>query len=62
MTIYNSQGQKVKTLFKGILAPGTHELSWESDSDTGIPVSSGMYYAVLKMENLVRTSKMLLIK
>ena len=62
MTIYNAQGQKVKTLFKGILTPGTHELSWESDSDTGVTVSSGMYYAVLKMENLVRTSKMLLIK
>jgi hypothetical protein len=62
MTIFNAEGQKVKTLFKGILTSGTHELTWNGDSDSGELVSSGAYFAILKMENLVRASKMLLIK
>ena len=62
MTIFNAQGQKAKTLFKGILTSGTHELTWKGDSDSGELVSSGTYFAILKMENLVRASKMLLIK
>lgn len=62
VTIFNAQGQKVKTLFRGVLTPGTHEVSWKGLSDSGVLVSSGPYFAVLRMENLVRTSKMLLIK
>ncbi len=62
MIIFNSQGQKIRTVFKGALTAGTHELSWNGISDIGEPVSSGMYYAVLKMENLVRTTKLLLVK
>lgn len=62
MIVYNTQGQEVKTLFEGILTPGTHQLTWNGDSDSGALVSSGTYFAILKMENLVRTSKMLLIK
>jgi len=62
VNIFNAQGQKVKTLFKGILTPGTHEVTWNGVSDSGELVSSGTYFAVVRMENLVRTSKMLLIK
>lgn len=62
VNIFNAQGQLVKTLFEGILTPGTHEVTWNGLSDSGEPVSSGTYFVVVRLENMVRTSKMLLLK
>ncbi|MFQ5584482.1 MAG: FlgD immunoglobulin-like domain containing protein, partial [Calditrichia bacterium] len=62
MVVYNSQGQKVKTLFQGNLSAGTHELVWNGDSEDGTPVAAGMYYAVLRMNHLTQATKLLLIK
>ncbi len=62
LIIFNSQGQHIKTLYRGSILPGTHEVNWNGDSDSGQPVASGMYYAVLKMGKLIRTRKLLLVK
>ena len=62
VSIYNTQGQLVKTLYRGQLPTGTHELQWIGDTDNGGNAATGMYYGLLKMNNLVKTTKMLLLK
>jgi hypothetical protein len=55
--IYNLQGQRVATLFDGLLLAGTHELSWSGEA-----VSSGVYYAVLSNGQQQSVKKLLLLK
>jgi hypothetical protein len=62
VSIFNTQGQLVKTLYSGQLPTGTHELQWNGDSDNGGSAATGMYYGLLKMNNLVKTIKLLLLK
>jgi hypothetical protein len=62
IAIFNTSGQLVKMLYRGHLAKGTHQLSWNGDSDSGILAPSGMYYAMINTGYLRDTIKMLLIK
>ncbi|MFC1490781.1 T9SS type A sorting domain-containing protein [Candidatus Latescibacterota bacterium] len=62
ISIYNMLGQHVKTLADGIYPTGTLNLVWDSKSDTGIPVSSGLYFYRVKTKNSGSTGKMLLLR
>lgn len=62
LLIFNSRGQHVKTLHHGSLLPGLYELNWDGDTDGSEPAASGVYYAVLKIGNLMQTRKLLLVK
>ena len=41
--VYNQKGQLVRTLFQGLVSPGTHTVPWFGDDDLGERVSSGLY-------------------
>lgn len=43
LTVFNSAGQKVKSLVNTILPAGIHQSLWDGTDESGIPVSSGMY-------------------
>jgi hypothetical protein len=45
--IYNVVGQKVRTLFDGNMPAGVHALTWNGNSDRGLAVPGGIYFAVL---------------
>ena len=62
LTIYNSLGQKVKTLFNGPLAGGVYETKWNGLSDTGIQQPSGVYFLLLNSGHLTKTHKMVLMR
>jgi hypothetical protein len=62
LEIYNSVGQKVKTLVNSKLPAGTYNYSWNGDDKNGKPVSSGLYYYQLKAEYLIKTKNMILLK
>jgi hypothetical protein len=62
LVVFNTLGQKVKELFNGKAAPGSYQVQWDGGSDTGIRVSSGLYFGVLKTNNFRRTVKMVLTK
>jgi hypothetical protein len=44
LTIYNVLGQEVRTLVSGAQPAGTHTVGWNAQSNSGIPVSSGVYF------------------
>lgn len=62
LSIFDPQGQLVKTLYRGYLTTGLHEMRWNGDSESGAFVSSGMYYGLLKVGKSAKTSKLLLLK
>nr|HPR18550.1 FlgD immunoglobulin-like domain containing protein [Candidatus Cloacimonadota bacterium] len=59
--IYNLKGQKVKTLPVSPSQSHTVSVTWNGDDQTGNPVSSGIYFYKLNMENSP-IKKMMLLK
>lgn len=57
LTIYNSLGEKVKTLFEGFLNKGESEIEFD-----GSALSSGVYLCRMKTETFQATRKLLLLK
>ena len=61
LTVFNSTGQKVKTLVNANQSSGSHTINWDSRNDNGNLVSSGIYYYILKAGNeKVLSRKMIL--
>ena len=55
-------GRNVRTLVDGVHRAGNHYAEWSAVDQSGIKVSSGIYFYELRGEGLVDTRKMLLIK
>jgi hypothetical protein len=62
LSIYNTKGQKVKTLVNEILPAGDHSIIWHGRDSNGKRVSSGIYFYKLKAGNFQKVRKMILIK
>jgi hypothetical protein len=43
LVIYDVQGRVVRTLFRGVLSPGSHAIEWDGRDDRGRPVARGAY-------------------
>jgi len=57
LVVYNSMGQKIKTLEARYFEPDRYETSWDGTDDCNRPVSAGVYYYRLESEGkaLVRS-------
>ncbi len=62
LAIYNSIGQKIKSIYTGNISEGFHVFQWNGISNNGSRVPSGIYYAVLNYENIGQVIKMTLLK
>ncbi|MBN1479658.1 T9SS type A sorting domain-containing protein [candidate division KSB1 bacterium] len=62
LTIFNSIGQKVRTLLSGYRQAGRFTFSWDGLNDGGEKAQSGVYLYRLETGDFNRTKKMLLIK
>ncbi len=60
--IFNTLGQKVKTLYNDAVQPGVYEVVWDATSDAGNVVPAGVYIAIMKSDQVQQTIKMALIK
>jgi flagellar hook assembly protein FlgD len=66
--IYDVLGREVATLADGYQQAGRYTVTWNSTQNSGIPVSSGVYFARLRVMNelggvkYTKTSKLLLMK
>ena len=60
--IYNSLGQRIKTLLGEKKPPGYHSLVWDGTDSSGRRVASGVYFCTLKAGNSVRIQKMLFLR
>ncbi|GAB4344031.1 MAG: hypothetical protein Kow0037_32470 [Calditrichia bacterium] len=62
VSIFNTLGQKVRTLLSGLTEAGRHELEWDGRNDAGVPVVSGIYFYRLQTEKVTHVRQMLLVK
>lgn len=63
LTIYNVRGQKIRTLIENrTTAAGRQRVAWDGQDDFGKPVSSGIYFYSLQVNDFRDTKKMLLIR
>ncbi|MCK4654018.1 MAG: T9SS type A sorting domain-containing protein [Candidatus Cloacimonetes bacterium] len=63
LEIYNIKGQKVKTLVNEVLPAGEHSVGWDGKDENNKPVSSGVYFYKLKVnDKTIDTKKCLLLK
>ncbi|MBN2091326.1 alpha-glucosidase C-terminal domain-containing protein [candidate division KSB1 bacterium] len=60
--IYNSLGQKVRTLLNESLKPGNYQTAWKGVDEMNLPISTGIYYCRFQSGNFVKTIKMLHLK
>jgi hypothetical protein len=62
LEIYNVLGEKVRTAMHSQTTAGHHQVEWDGSSDAGQPVSSGVYFAKLQMDDNSKMIKMCLMK
>jgi hypothetical protein len=62
LVVYNTLGQRVKTLLDQSLSMGVHQLQWDGTNDSGQAVTNGLYFYTLRSELGVQTRKMMLMK
>lgn len=62
LTIFNSLGERVKTLASGKRPAGTHTVTWNGRNNDGEPVGSGIYFLKINAAGFQATRKMVLIR
>ncbi|MCH8327280.1 MAG: T9SS type A sorting domain-containing protein [Candidatus Marinimicrobia bacterium] len=62
VTIWNLLGQEIRTLHRGALPAGTHEVTFDGRDNSGASVPSGVYFYRLRTPKNVATKKMMLLK
>lgn len=62
INIYNVKGQKVKSLAKGELKPGTQNLWWDGTDSNGKLMPSGVYFCRLQSGKTQQNIKLMLLK
>lgn len=62
LTIYNLNGQVVKTLYNGRQKVGTHRITWNGEDDRGKQLASGIYFCRLESGNRILIQKLILMK
>ena len=60
--IYNSKGQKIKTLFSNYLTSGKHAIIWHGDDDYETKMPSGVYFYRMETDQNITVKKAILIK
>ena len=60
--IYNAMGQRIRTLLKGSLNAGQHQVEWDGKNDDGHGVPSGIYFYQLRAGDYNKIMKMIFAK
>jgi hypothetical protein len=62
ISIFNTQGQAVRTFIMGNQAPGTYEINWDGRTESGELAPSGSYHYTIKAGKQMISGHMLLMK
>jgi len=62
LEIYNTLGQKVRTLVNTRVEAGYHQVVWDGKDHSNLEVSSGIYLYLIQAGNFNESSKMVLIR
>ncbi len=62
LAIYDVTGRLVRTLWRGRVAAGEHDLVWDGRDDSGARAASGVYAYQLRVGNVVESRHLVLLK
>ncbi len=62
LAVYNVLGQEVRVLADEMMPAGEHYIEWDGTDDSGMKLSSGVYFYRLQTDERVQTKKMLMVK
>jgi hypothetical protein len=62
LSIFNAQGQRVRTLVNSVQTAGTYAVVWNGTDEKGTPVASGVYFSHLRWNGEAMTQRMVLLK
>jgi serine protease AprX len=62
IAVFNILGQLVKTLFHGVVDPGTRHYRWDGIDERGVSVAAGVYIVRLKTNATLLSTKLILLK
>ena len=62
LAVYNLLGQQVTVLVDEWVDMGHHRVTWGGRDDSGRPVASGVYFAILRASGKMYSQKMVLLK
>jgi hypothetical protein len=58
----DASGRVVSTLYRGEKQPGSYSVKWQTRNDEGNPLSSGVYFCILKTMTEVFRKKILIVE
>jgi hypothetical protein len=62
LIVYNILGDAVYTLTSDYKEPGSYQVNWDAKNHNNKPVSSGIYFIVMKAEGFTQTNRVMLLK
>jgi hypothetical protein len=62
LVVYNTLGQKVRTIVDGPQIAGIYAVKWDGRDEMGRRVSSGVYYYRLEAGKFIQTNKMIIVE
>lgn len=62
ISIYDILGNKIRTLYNGLQSKGKYQTVWDGKNNSGLEVSSGIYFTCLNSELFKYTIKTILLK
>ena len=62
LEIYNARGQRIRSLLNEFQKSGHYQIVWNGKDESGREAISGVYFYILKTEDIVQTRRMLMIK
>lgn len=60
--IYDVEGRRVRSLYKGPLPGGGHALDWAGDDDSGVKMSPGIYFAKVETIDGKASTKLIVLR
>jgi flagellar hook assembly protein FlgD len=60
--IYNVRGQLMRSFKEGKKLPGSYRIVWDGKGDSGVKVSSGVYFYRMHAGDYITTRKMVMAK
>ncbi len=62
LAVFDVRGVRMRTLYKGVMQAGSHELAWNGRTDDGATAAAGSYFCRLATGTSFYTQKMILLK
>jgi hypothetical protein len=62
LAVFDLAGRRVRTLVRGNVPAGEHEVVWDGRDGGGNPVGSGVYFYTLRVGDALETRRMVLVK